>query len=85
MDSSSEEARAGFRPTRPASRARKMLAFALGAFLWAAALWLALVLLGHTYILRTLLLATVASWVVFGIVLACGIAMRHREERHASH
>lgn len=74
-----------FEPTRPASRARKAVAFLLGALVWIVAGAIAVVLLGHTYILRRLLLVTAISWVVFGIALAGGIALRHREERRAPH
>ncbi|GAA1907764.1 hypothetical protein GCM10009837_34220 [Streptomyces durmitorensis] len=72
-----------FEPTRPASGARRAVAFLLGALVWIAAAVIGVVLLGHTYILRRLLLVTVISWVVFGAALACGIALRHREERRA--
>ncbi|WP_409058229.1 hypothetical protein [Streptomyces sp. SYP-A7185] len=70
-----------FSPTRPASHARKVTALLLGTLVWIAAGALAVVLLGHSYILRHLLLAVLISWIVFGAVLACCVAMRHREER----
>ncbi|MFJ6516381.1 hypothetical protein ACIQMO_34070 [Streptomyces sp. NPDC091406] len=70
-----------FRPARPASRGRKAFAFLLGGAVWAAAGVIAVVLLGGTYIVRHLLLVTGASWLVFGAALACGIVLRHREER----
>ncbi|MGW0903315.1 hypothetical protein [Streptomyces sp. NPDC002853] len=70
-----------FEPNRPASRNRKVVALLLGTLVWVAAGVLAVVLLGHSYILRHLLLAVVVSWCVFGIALACCIAVRHREER----
>ncbi|MGW7066813.1 hypothetical protein ACWGII_15240 [Streptomyces sp. NPDC054855] len=70
-----------FEPNRPASRNRRVVAFALGTLVWVAAGVLAVVLLGHSYILRHLLLAVVVSWCVFAVALACCIAMRHREER----
>lgn len=70
-----------FEPTRPASRNRKVVLFLLGALVWVAAGVLAVVLLGHSYILRRLLLALVASWIVFALASAWGIALRHRQER----
>lgn len=70
-----------FEPNRPASRRRRVVAFALGAVVWLAAAWLGLVLLGHTYILWHLALVTGASCVVFAIALAWAIAVRRREER----
>jgi hypothetical protein len=73
-----------FEPTRPAGRNRKVLAFLLGALIWAAAGVLAVVLLGHSYIVRRLLLAVVVSWVVFGIALAFGAASRRRLERRGA-
>ncbi|WP_175548190.1 hypothetical protein [Saccharopolyspora flava] len=42
-----------------------------------------IVLLGHTYIVRTLLLVTAASCVVFGISLLCAHAVKRRGERRA--
>ncbi|WP_433399423.1 hypothetical protein [Streptomyces sp. CA-146814] len=72
---------ARFRPVHPMSRARKAVAFLLGGVVWAAAGVIAVVLLGGTYIVRHLLLVTGVSWLVFGAALACGIVLRHREER----
>ncbi|MFD6244586.1 hypothetical protein [Streptomyces roseolus] len=75
---------ATFRPTRPASRGLKILAFVLGGLVWAVAGVLGVVLLEGSYILRHLLIVTVVSWLVFAVALGFGIAMRRREEHHAS-
>lgn len=85
MDARRERSGVSFEPTRPASRARKAVAFLLGALVWIVAGAIAVVLLGHTYILRHLLLVTAVSWAVFAAALACGIALRHREEHRAPH
>ncbi|MFH8487713.1 hypothetical protein [Streptomyces longisporoflavus] len=84
-DARRERPGVSFEPSRPASRARKAIAFLLGALVWIAAGVIAVVLLGHSYILRHLLLVTALSWIVFAIALACAIAVRHREERRAPH
>ncbi|MFI6940359.1 hypothetical protein ACIBI4_13885 [Streptomyces sp. NPDC050418] len=70
-----------FEPTRPVTTRRLVLAFLLGALVWLAAGVLAVVLLGHSYILRSLLLAVAVSWAVFGLALLGAIALRRREER----
>ncbi|MER5257120.1 MULTISPECIES: hypothetical protein [unclassified Streptomyces] len=85
MDARRERPSVSFEPTRPASPAKKVVAFLLGALVWIVAGAIAVALLGHTYILRRLLLVTAISWVVFGIALAGGIALRHRKERRAPH
>ncbi|MGW6713655.1 hypothetical protein [Streptomyces globisporus] len=64
-----------FRATRPASRARKAVAFLLGGAVWAAAgviavVLPAVVLPGGSHIVRHLLLVTGVSWLVFGAALA---------------
>ncbi|MFD8008854.1 hypothetical protein [Streptomyces sp. NPDC058955] len=71
---------ATFTPTRPASSARWRAVFLLGGLVWIAAGRLAVALLGHSGILVRLLLVTACSCVFFGIMIACGIAVRRRQE-----
>ncbi|PZT71339.1 hypothetical protein DN402_05140 [Streptomyces sp. SW4] len=73
-----------FRPVRPASRARKAVAFLAGGAVWAAAGVIVVVFLDGTRILRQLLAVTAASWLLFGAALASGIVLRHREERRVT-
>jgi hypothetical protein len=71
-----------FEPARLATRQRLAWAFVLGALVWLVAGVLAVIMLGESYILRTLLLAVVASWVFFTAMLLGAMALRRRDEHN---
>jgi hypothetical protein len=70
-----------FRPLRPASRPRLIVAFALGPVLWIVALLVAAWLIDRTDAIEVGLLVTLAAFVVAAPVLGLLWRGRRREER----
>ena len=70
-----------FRPLRPASTARLVVALVLGPLLWFVALLVAAVLLKRTNAIELGLLITLLSFVVSSITLNVLRLGRRREER----
>lgn len=76
------ELEARFKPMRPASRARLVLAAILGPLTWLLAIALVSVLISFTIMIVLGLLVTVASFVLAAIVLVLLRRGRDSEERH---
>jgi hypothetical protein len=70
-----------FRPLRPASRARLILAIVLGPVLWAIALAYIAVIVKYTDAIALGLIVAVASFVISALVLSLLRQGRLREER----
>jgi hypothetical protein len=70
-----------FRPLRPASRPKRIVAIVLGPILWVVALVLVSVLLDRTNAIELGLLITAASFFVAAVVLSLLRLGRRREER----
>ena len=70
-----------FRPLRPASRARLILAIILGPALWAVALAYVAVIVKYTDAIALGLIVAAASFVISAIVLILIRQERVREER----
>jgi hypothetical protein len=70
-----------FRPLRPASRARLIVAILLGPVAWAVALAIAAVLIERTNAIEAGVIVTVGSFVISTIVLNLLRLGRRREER----
>ena len=70
-----------FRPLRPASRPKLILAIVLGPVLWAVAFAVVAVIIEYTDAIALGLAVALASFVVFAIVLILLRQGRLREER----
>jgi hypothetical protein len=70
-----------FEPLRPASRARLILAYAIGPFVWLVSIVVVAVVLRHTRSIELGLLITVCSFVLALLVLLLLHARRRRQER----
>ena len=70
-----------FRPLRPASRTKLVLAFLLGPVLWAVALAVVAVLIRYTYAIQVGLLVALVSFAIAAVALSLLRMGRLREER----
>jgi len=74
-----------FRPLRPASRAKLILAICLGPVAWAVALAVVAVIIKYTDAIALGLIVALVSFVVSAIVLILLRQGRLREERRYAH